>query len=295
VRQLAGEGSTMLRRIATTLLVTLAVAPAAAAEAPVPERRLVTHVGQDCYGGDIGSIFGTDFATCRTECLEAPSCAALTYNMRAGACFLKSGVDRNEPFDGAVSARVLETPPAVRERAGERAAELGFLPDGAIAAARELAETLGLRVEAKDAAPETLRAAAAAAERTGDLDAAAKDYAAAATLTDGAGDWRELARLWQRMAAAPLPARASQDERAARDRLRRDALSAAVNAYLRDDGVPARASSLFVLALALESRGHGREMIPALRLAEELAPRRETEELLDHALSNYGFRVVDHS
>ncbi len=287
----------MLRRIAATLLLSLAVSPALAADAgsPVPDRRLVTEMGQDFYGGDIGSIFDTDFARCQAECLRDASCKALTFNMKASACFLKSGVERVDPFAGAVSARVVETSEAARALAGRRAAELGFLPDGLIAEASRLAGTLGGRVAANGADPAGLRAAAAAAEREGDLGGAAQDYASAATVTDAADDWRDLARFWMEMAAAPLPPQTGGDEQAARDRLRRDAVAAAVNAYLRDDSDAARAGSLAVLARTLEARGLGRQMIPALKLAQSLSPRQETADLLDYAVSNYGFRVVDHS
>ena len=159
---------------------------------------------------------------------------------------------------------------------------------------RGLAETLGGRVVAADAPVAETIAAATAAEQAGDLATAARDYAAAVIRSDDADGWRDLARVWLAMAEAPD----APDDREAseqRERLAQDAAAAALNAYLRSDGDPARATALETLARALEARGMGRAMIPALRLAQQLAPRDETARLLDHALTTYGFRVVDHT
>ena len=45
----------------------------------------------------------------------------------------------------------------------------------------------------------------------------------------------------------------------------------------------------------LEKTGYARQMIPALRLSLSLSARSETEEMLDYAISRYGFRVVNHA
>lgn len=285
----------MLRRAVLTLLVSLAALPALSEEVPVPDRRLVAHVGQDFYGGDVGSILGTDFATCSQQCLGDASCRALTFNMRAGACFLKSGVGRVDAFAGAVSARVVETPEAVRALAAGRAPELNFLPPHLPWTARDLAASLAMRAAVNDADADGLRARAAAAEAAGNLSAAAQEMAAAVTLTDAAGDWRALSRLWLEMAGAPLPPGPAEEDGAARERLRADTLSAVVNAYLREAEDGPRADTLVLMAQALEAQGHGRESIPALRLAADLAPGPEVDGLLDRAVEAYGFRVVDHS
>ncbi|WP_420029515.1 alpha-2-macroglobulin family protein, partial [Rhodovulum visakhapatnamense] len=79
----------------------------------------------------------------------------------------------------------------------------------------------------------------------------------------------------------------------ARRRARGDALSAAVNAYLRGGAPALRARALEVMATALEDLGRGRDMIPALRLAQTLAPRDELSARLDEAIGKYGFRITD--
>ena len=89
--------------IAVSILLLAMTSAATAQTAPVPDRRIVTSVGQDFYGGDIGSIFDTSFKACREACYKNRNCTALTYNTKAEACFLKSGVERVEAFDGAIS------------------------------------------------------------------------------------------------------------------------------------------------------------------------------------------------
>lgn len=286
----------MLRRIFAVLCIPLATSAAMADESPVPDRRVLSVVGQDFYGGDIGSIFDTDLGACQAACLRNPACAALTFNTEARVCFLKSAVDRVEPFAAAVSARLVETPDATHEMAAARVADLKFLPEGVIAEARELAATLGGRAAASGAPAAAIGAAAAASEHAGDLAAAAQGYAAAVTLSDDANGWRNLARVWLAMVGAsahPASGRAVSPED--RQRLGRDAAAAALNAYLRSEADAAAATALELLARALEARDMGREMIPVLRLAQQLAPRQEAAKLLDYALSKYGFRIVDHS
>ena len=48
------------------------------------------------------------------------------------------------------------------------------------------------------------------------------------------------------------------------------------------------------LAEGLEATGRGRLMVPALRLAERLAPRDEIAQALDRAIAQYGFRITEH-
>ena len=72
------------------------------------------------------------------------------------------------------------------------------------------------------------------------------------------------------------------------------ALSASVNAYMRADGPALQATALYTMAQALEGVERGRDMIPALRLAQDLAPRDEAEALLEDAIGKYGFRIEEH-
>ena len=275
----------MLRTVLAALALVLPLT-ALAQQSPVPDRRIVTTTGQDFYGGDIGSIFETTFKNCHQTCYRNPTCAALTYNTRAEACFLKSGVERVEAFDGAISSRMIETPAETRLRAAERLTDLEFLPESTIDRARDLAGTLGTRIAANNSDAASASAAGARSEQSGDFKVAAQNYIAATVLTDSADAWRDLSRVWRKTNGA---------NSAERRRLRREAVYAAVNAYLRSGEDRARATSLNTLARALEQNNQGRATIPALRLSQRLAPRAETEEMLDQALSDYGFRVTGHS
>jgi len=269
-----------------TFAFALGVNPGQAEESPVPDRRVLTTMNQDFYGGDIGSLSDVSFQQCRQTCQDNPACAALTYNTKARACFLKSGFERVEPYEGAISSRMIETPVETRALAAARLGDLDFLPESLIAQARRLAATLGDRIAANNASAEGMRGAAARAEAEGDLARAAQNYSAAVTLTDAADDWRDLARVW-----AQADGKNGADTR----RMRREALLAAINAYLRSDGDAARAASLNEMAERLRDNGRGRDMIPALRLSQQLRPARATEERLEYAISNYGFRVTGHS
>ncbi len=271
--------------LAATMVAPLAT-PVAAQESPMPDRRLVTEIGKDYYGGDIGSVFDTTFRNCRQICMGNPACKALTFNTRAGACFLKSGFERTENFDGAISARIIDTTADEHALAAKRRAELDFLTDAQIRAARKLAAELGGRVAANGTDPEAVRRLASDAERDGNKELAAQNFAAVVTLTDAPDDWRDLSRIWGTMKPPK-----SGDRR----RVNSDALSAAINAYLRSKGERSRATALNLIARMLEKNGLGRQMIPALRLSLGYAPRRETEDMLNLAISRYGFRVVGHT
>ncbi|MEL7000371.1 MAG: MG2 domain-containing protein, partial [Pseudomonadota bacterium] len=273
--------------IAILALATGPGVPVQAQEAiePLPDRRIVTSIGQDFFGGDIGSIFETTFKACRDACYGNLACQALTYNTRAEACFLKSGVERVDAFDGAISARMIDTSGAAKELGALRRSEIGFLPDALIAQAAKLAGSLGGRVAANGRSVDALHSAASASEAAGDLENAAQHLSAAVAVGDRADSWRDLARVW-----GTLRSENSREQR----RLQQDALSAALNAYLRSESDGQRASSLLSMARALEMRGRGRDMIPTLRLAQSISARAESADLLDLALEKYGFRVVGH-
>ena len=108
----------------------------------VPERRLAMTSDVDFYGSDLQALFDTSFQACQKACLLDKRCNAFTFNTRSNACFPKSEVSEAKPYQGAVSARVFQTPRQVLARAAARAGDLTFLSDGDFAAARDLAEKL---------------------------------------------------------------------------------------------------------------------------------------------------------
>lgn len=256
----------------------------AQAESPVPERRLVVTENTDFYGSDIAQLFDTTLAACQRACLTDPNCRAFTFNTRSTACFPKFEAGRIEPFAGAISAFVRDTDAAVLSRVATRTAELRFLGATDLTIARREAEGLGARYPAGLNTAADLLAEAAQARGAGNLARAEALTGAALTLTDAPDQWVELARVLLENRSGNFS-----------DRRRRDvfAQAAATNGYLRGDAAAVRASAALVLAEALQRLDRGRTSIDALRLAQSLQPRADTEALLDAAIAQFGFRITD--
>jgi hypothetical protein len=265
---------------AAALAVVLGIAVPAGAQAPLPERRAVVVPDADLYGGDLRALMDTGFDACLAACLGDAACKAITYNTAASACFLKSGYDDIRGYPGAVSARIVEADAPVMTLAGERAADLGFLPEGYLGEARELAANIGLWYPPSGRTAAELAADSEIAARRRDWRRAASLRAAVLNLEDSAGGWAELARLYLESGT---------------NAARKSAVAAAVNAYLRAASLPDQSLALHRLAEALEARGEGRAAIAPLRLAQRLLPSPETEEALFRAASLFGFRVLEHS
>ncbi len=249
----------------------------------LPERRLNVARNMDYYGGDLQAVFDTDFASCQRACLANPQCIALTFNSRTGSCFPKTGVTKESPFDGALSAKVIVTPAATLIAAETARADLSFLDETMLNRATELALEIGVRYAPGNYTVEDYTRSAAQREQNGEIAVAMSFIGSAIALTDRAGLWTEYAR---------LTLIAAEKERSRGASLRSDALSAAINGYLYASDAGTRASALYQMALALEGMYEGRRMIPALRLAQSAQPRDEAADLLEHAINRYGFRIT---
>ena len=68
------------RRLLAAALALLSAVAAQAADAPLPERRIIVEPGVDFYGSDLRSIYGTTLPICRDACLAETSCSAFTFN-----------------------------------------------------------------------------------------------------------------------------------------------------------------------------------------------------------------------
>ncbi|MGR3371937.1 MAG: alpha-2-macroglobulin family protein [Pseudooceanicola nanhaiensis] len=256
------------------------------AQAPLPEKRMVVTMNTDLPGGDLQNLFDTTFDACRRACTALPDCVAFTFNARSNACFPKAEPGAAQPFEGAHSARMVPVSQAARSLAVSRAAELDFAGRSTLAEARDLAEEIGWIHPSGAYELDRMLSDALAQERAGDPLNAMRWMGGAVAVSDESGHWTEFARL--------LLAAADRDrDQAARYRGR--ALSAAVNAYLRADGAGARVNALSVMARAFEVTGRGRDMIPALRLAQSVQPRDDTADALEDAVAKYGFRITEHS
>ena len=275
-----------MRILLKSLFIVLFTSLSVQAEDAVPERRLALTRDLDFYGADLQNVFDTTLEACQRICLTNPDCTAFTFNARSNACFPKREITDAQPYEGAVSGRVLRTNDTVLTRADDRQVELSFLSEGDFNNALQLAQNLGqMHVTGEWTAEDHLRAAEARKAANDTLNALAF-VGAALNMTDASDLWLEYAR---------LSLEQSEKDNNNRGTFQARALSAATNAYLRADGAGERASALTVLAEALERRGRGRDMIPALRLAQAVQPRDDVARMLDDAIGKYGFRITEHT
>ncbi|MEQ9259367.1 MAG: alpha-2-macroglobulin family protein [Roseovarius sp.] len=261
------------------------LATQALAQSAVPERREVVTLDTDFYGADLQPLFDTTQEACRNACFANAECVAYTFNSRSNACFPKREVLELQAYEGAVSAELFPTSPAVLASAGARAADLGFLGAADLTRARALAEQIGARHPGGQWDVQAMLDAARARLRDGDTLNAMRWTGAAVARSDAADQWVEYARLSLAI---------ETDNSSQRNRYEAQALEASINGYLRAQDEAMRVSALLQLAEALEARDRGRDMVPALRLAESLQPRADVMAALESAVAKYGFRITEH-
>jgi len=274
----------MLGRLISAILFVL-IAAQATAENAVPDRRFVVVPNMDFYGADLQSIFDTSYADCRLACFNNPDCVAFTFNTKSKACFPKSDISDRVPFEGAYSARALATDRDILAIADARQSDLSFVSNYAFDRAHDLAIRIGSVHPAADWTAEQLLQASRDRAAQGDTLNAMRWMGAAVSLTDASDQWSEYARL-----SLALDHDNSSEKRKNTHR----AFNASINAYLRALNDPARVSALVVMANALERDGRGRDMVRALRLAEDIQPREDVIDSLNKAIAKYGFRIVEH-
>ena len=115
-------------------------APAGMAQEPLPDHRYVYTQDADFYGADLGPLFDTTRTACALACDAQAACIAFTYNTRSNACFPKSDVTEVEFFEGALSARKLNTPIDIQKIATSRKTDLAFLKESDFDAATNLVQ-----------------------------------------------------------------------------------------------------------------------------------------------------------
>lgn len=257
----------------------------AVAEGPIPERRIAISRDVDFYGADLANIFDVTLEACQIACLSNARCEAFTYNSRSQACFPKSSISDRVAYEGAISAQVLSSDPSVLAQAAMRAGELNFLGNGDLKRARDLAKALPRDHAVGTWSVEDFLRSQQKALSEDRLNDARWFTGAAIVLSDAPDLWVEYA-----VQSLDFAATRKNDRR----KYQKVALNASINGYLRAQAAPIRASALAVMARAFEAQGRGRDMIPALRLAQDLQPRDDTARALDKAIGKYGFRVVEH-
>jgi len=263
----------------------LAATPIFAADPVVPERRLAITQNMDFYGADLDPVFETSFDTCERICLANQDCRAFTFNFKSNACFPKTDISERVPFQGAASAQVFDTDPDVMRAEAARLAAMAFLPPYMIDEARKQARTLARDFITNQWTAPELQEAALNAAQAGNFISAVRFTGAALNLTDAADGWVELARL-----SLLVKGKDSAETR----KYRQIASAAALNGYLRGQNRAVQISALNTLARAVELRGDGRMSIRILRASLAIAPRIDTEDALERAISLFGFRVTEH-
>jgi len=260
-------------------------APVAQAQSDAtPEKRMIVTMDQDFVGTDLSQLFDTTFEACRSACEAQAECTGFTFNSRSNSCFPKTNITGMTPYAGAQSARVVALSPAIQSLIDTRADDLGFLGNNTLRSARGLARQIGWIHPSGQYSMDDMLRTAYDRRASNNLVDAMRWMGGAAAMSDNSDHWAEYARML--LAAAP---QAGNN----RSRYTQRALPAAINAYLRATADPVRANTLVTLAEALDANNRGRDMIPALRLAERLQPRQDITAALDDAIGKYGFRIRD--
>ncbi|MCF8483789.1 MAG: alpha-2-macroglobulin family protein [Rhodobacteraceae bacterium] len=277
-----------MRALFSAFCVSLLMAtPIAAQDGPlIPAKRLIMSQNMDLPGGDIASVFDTTLEACEKACLTNNRCTAFTFNTRNGSCFPKANPGEGASYQGALSGQVLQSTPGADDLARRLRGDLTFLGTRDLASTLGQAQSLGRTHLTNGFTAEEHLQAAAEAERLRNLEQAARFVGAAVNLSDTGADWAEYARLL-------LDASETAGSNARPYRLR--AVQASTNAYLRTQNPALRHSILLTMANALEKIGRGRDMVQALRLAQQLQSRDDTATLLDVAIGKYGFRIVENA
>ncbi len=239
----------------------------------VPDNHYVVSRHADFPGGDIASIFDTTLEACESACSNEQACVAYTFNQNSNSCFLKNTVEESSFYEGAISAQRYPASQTVKIVAANRATDLmSVLSEGDFETARTLAAHLGRYYSTDGNDPAQL---VALAQTIGDPNIALRYLGAALAVTDDARLWLQFAEVSRRSDVSFR------------------AFGATINGYLRAPDDATRVEALIALSRSLESMRRGRDMIPVLRLANDILPSRETEALLDEAIGKYGFRVTD--
>ena len=275
----------MRRILASAILAVSFAFPALAQSSLIPEQRLVYSKDIDFYGADLTNLFDTTLEACERACLSNTQCTAFTFNQRSNSCFPKGGVSEKKPYEGALSAEVYRANARIVQASSARLNELAFLSERDRAAMRAQAEGLGRLHPGGQWSVQVLLDAVRDRRAEKNLMSAMHWQGAATAQSDASDMWAEYARL-----ALEVKGKNSSDTRKFRNR----AVNAAANAYLRAPNAAAQVSALQIMAEAMEQVGRGRDMIPALRLAESIQPRDDIIAALDKAIAKYGFRITEH-
>lgn len=249
------------------------------------ERRVIISQDSDYFGEDYDILKDVTLDQCSAGCSDDKQCKAFTYNVSAGWCFLKSGVGELRSVEGAVSGRVVTKVVGGPSERDIRSAELDFigkpLADEAKAYAARLAQTRP--------APETSDALINAGTQklgSNDLRGALKDFRQAARID--ADDFRA----WSFM--ADVLARWKTNNWQENRTFRKNAVSAAINAYLTAVTDEDRAHALSVMGVTLAAKEEWKLAIKSYRASLALREVAGIRVAYDKVIGTHGFRLLEH-
>jgi len=270
------------------LLVLLALAFIAGNPgAHAADKRLIVTKGADYAGFDYRTVKDVTFDACQSACLNDSRCKALTFNEKAGWCFLKSDFGGLSAATNASAARVVVVPPVTTSVTEQRISELKFLASGEPIDAERFARTLSTRYTPPPGQSyETLRQAGIRARAAGDPDAAAVALGRALAIAG------EDPQTWLEYALASLERKPKESDAQAQARL--DAVYGAINAFERTTAEADRADALTTLGTALAARQSWKSAIKAYRASLALVEDSRLRAVLEKAVAEHGFHIASH-
>ncbi|MTI43081.1 alpha-2-macroglobulin [Roseibium hamelinense] len=250
------------------------------------DRRIVTIDDADFFGGDYRTVKDVDLEACKRVCLADQTCRAFTFNTSAGWCFLKANYGQLQGFQGAVAGRVVEVSQPRETQEADRKAEVAFLDSGLIDRAATYARRVGEQARLSGQTVDQLRRNGQEALAAKNAELAEQDFAGVLALEP------EDFAAWSQLAEAQLAQNPQnwQDRQTKRD----NAVSSAINAYMRAITESERVWSLELLSRALAKQDNWKPAIKSLRLALTLEDRTDLRRRYDQMIARHGFRIVSH-
>ncbi|WP_420336552.1 MG2 domain-containing protein [Roseibium sp.] len=264
----------------------LAAAMAQVPSANAQDRRIVTIDDADFFGGDYRTVKDVDLNGCTSACLEDNQCRAFTFNTSAGWCFLKSDFGELQSFQGAIAGRVVEVQAPRADQSADRRAELEFVPRAQLESAETYSQSLANSRRTSRATVEQLRAEGLAALRNRNGALAEADFVQLIVLEPG--DYTAWTQLTQALLAQ------NPENWQERETKQKNAISAAINAYLRAITPQERAFALDLLGSTLVRRSEFKPAIKSLRASLALSENPGLRRRYDELVAQHGFRIVDH-
>ena len=273
-------------RLKPLTLVALLTGGLLATQAAAQEKSIVTIDDADFFGSDIRTVKDVDLEGCKSACLKDSRCRAFTFNTSAGWCFLKADFGELQSFVGAVAGRVVVKKAPREDRSAERRAELTFLPQSRLENARIYAEGIANTGRRTGLTAEEVRRNGLEALNNRNAPLAESDFLHLVTMEPGDFD------AWVQLTTSLL--RQNPENWSEKDNKQRDAVSAAINAYLRAVSAPERAYALDLLAHGLEKQSAYRPAIKVLRASLALQENANLRRRYEQLIAEHGFRIVDH-